>query len=85
MLQPHARSMARLRAALEGDHVLVPCRDWRDVWDAVQARGVDGCVVEMTAESRGTDLRQLQRLRRHRPPLALVVEADFSGREIDLF
>lgn len=77
--------MARLRAALGGDHDIIACRDWRDMWDAVQGRGVEGCVVEMGARSRAMALRQLQRLRRRRPPLALVVESDFSGRELDLF
>ena len=85
VLQPNAPSLARLRAALGAEHRLVECASWQAVWEAVHGEGAEGCIVEMAEGGRALALRELQRLRRHRPPLALVVEADFRGRELDLF
>ncbi len=85
VLQPHPESSARLVDALASEHDLVTCRDWREVWEAVLARPTEGCVVEVSVEGRAAALRELQRLRRRRPPLALVVQGDFQGRELDLF
>ena len=46
---------------------------------------VDGCVVDIYHPTRALTLPGLQRLRRRMPPLAIVVYADFSDREFDLF
>lgn len=85
MLQPDPRAAARLLAALADDHGLIQCRDVSRFWDVVTTRQVDGCVVDIYHPTHALSLRELQRLRRQVPPLAIVVYADFSERELDLF
>jgi AraC-like DNA-binding protein len=85
VLQPDSRAAARLNAALADQHVLVDCRCVRSFWETVMAGPVDGCVVDIYHPTHALSLAELQRLRRHQPPLAIVVYSDFADRELDLF
>lgn len=85
ILQPDPVAEARVRAALHGEHEIVTCQRWTRLWDVVHREPVDGCVVDLYAPSEPVPLREVHRLRRRQPPLAIVVYTDFSGREMDLF
>lgn len=85
LLQQDSLSVARLTSALGGAHELVPCSDWKTLWESVRLRPLDGCIVDVYLPTRAAGLRELHRLRRRFPGLALVVYADFTGRERDLF
>lgn len=84
-LQYDPTADARLRTALASAHDLLPTADWTVLWDVIHNRPVEGCIVDPYHPTEPTRLRELIRLRRREPPLAIVVYADFVGREMDLF
>lgn len=85
ILQHDAVAEARLRSALAGEHDLLTCERWTRLWDVVHKHAVDGCILDIYDPGEPVALREVQRLRRRRPPMAIVVYADFRGRELDLF
>ena len=85
VLQQDPLSLARLTSALGATHELVLCRDWKRLWYVVGHLPLDGCVLDVYRPSREAGLRQIERLRRRAPTLAIVAYADFTGREMDLF
>lgn len=85
VLQPDAVARARLTEALSAEHDLLMCDRWTRLWDVVHRHPVDGCVVDIYEPAEPIPLRELQRLRRRQPPIAILVYSDFTGREIDLF
>jgi len=78
-------SLARLSSALGSAHELVHCADWSALGDAVANLPLDGCVVDVYRPSRTAGFTEVQRLRQRRPTMAIMVYADFNGREMDLF
>lgn len=78
-------SLARLQDALATPYEIASVPDWTQLWDVVHRRSVDACVVDVYRDQDGAGWRELHRLRRRRPPVALVVYSDFAGRELDLF
>lgn len=78
-------SAAQVVSALGGAHDLAVCTDWDGLWSELRSRPVDGCVVDVYCPDRPAGMRELQRLRKRRPTLAVVVFSDFRGREMDLF
>jgi AraC-like DNA-binding protein len=85
VLQKDSLSLARLTSAIGSEHELVPCSDWGALWEAVAGLPLDGCVVDVYRPSRAVGFREIQRLRKRRPTLAIMVYDDFAGREMDLF
>jgi AraC-like DNA-binding protein len=85
VLQPDALSLARLASALGDQHHLVLSDDWVTLQDALQNKAVDGCVLELYHPAQPIGLTEVEQLRERHPTLAIVVYADFRGRELDLF
>lgn len=85
VLQSDPVARARLRRALSGIHDLVEVSGWPALRETVLSHAVEGCIVDPYTPFGPPRLRDLFDLRRHEPPTALVVYADFTGREEDLF
>lgn len=85
VLEFDLRSLALLQTALGVDHQLVTCACWTQLQEVVRNQAVEGCILDIYGASEPVTLRELQQLRRRQPPVAIVVHADFRGREMDLF
>lgn len=85
VLQSDPYALARLASAIGGGHEILPCADWKALWETLGRLPLDGCVVDVYQPSRAVGFRELQRLRKRRPTLAIMAYADFAGREMDLF
>ncbi|MGD2070757.1 MAG: AraC family transcriptional regulator [Gemmatimonadota bacterium] len=85
VLQHDATARARVRAALSDSYELLDAEHWDALWEIVHTRRIAGCVVDIYHPFRPVPVPQLVRLRRRKPPVAIVVYSDFHGRERDLF
>jgi AraC-like DNA-binding protein len=85
ILQPDSLSLARLASALGDQHQLVLSDSWESLQEALRDKPVDGCVLELYHKSLRLGLSDVETLREHHRSLAIVVYADFTGREMDLF
>jgi len=85
VLQPDPLFLARLRGALEEQHDLMPVADWQSLREALQRLPAEACVLDPYGPGQVVGMREVQRLRKHHPTVAIVVYADFRGREMDLF
>ena len=85
ILQRDGATRARLRSALHELHELLFLPDWEELWDVVQTGDVAGCVVDAYDDFRPVPMRELLRLRRRQPAVAIVVYSDFTDREMELF
>lgn len=85
LFQPDVRARARLADALGDEHDLVTCESWKELWETASDRPVDGCVVDPYNLFDPVSLPELLHFRRRFAALAIVVYADFEGREMDLY
>lgn len=85
ILQPDPLSLARLASALGDQHQLVLSDDWTSFQLALQSKPVDGCVVQLYHSAQPLGLAEIEHIRELHPTLAIIVYADFGGREMDLF
>lgn len=67
------------------DHHLIVCADFSRLREVLRNRAVEGCIVDIYGGPHRIPFRELQRLRRRQPPVAIVVHSDFRDREMDLF
>jgi len=84
-LQHDPRSSARLIEALGEEHVLLASPGWERLRELLGTQRVDGCILDLERSNREDALRPLEEIRAGHPGVALVVYADFHGRELDLF
>lgn len=85
ILQHDATSRARVRQGLSRTWELEFVDDWPALWDLLSTPPVAGCLVDIHDPFHPVSMHELLRLRRLRPPVAIVVYSDFTGREMDLF
>lgn len=85
VLQHDARSRARLASALGREHALVACASWDELCCVVAERPVEACIVDPYGPHSPVPLPVVKRLRQRHPALAVIVYADFCGRELHLF
>ncbi len=85
LYQPDPRSRARLLDALRGDHRVLSCQAWGRVRKLAREGCLDGCIVDPYGTSEGMDVSDLRGFRRRYHQLAIVIFADFRGRELDLY
>lgn len=85
LFQPDIRARARLSDALGGEFELLPCESWEALWELASDRPLDGCVVDPYNRFDPVSLPELLHFRRRFASLAIVVYADFEGREMDLY
>jgi len=83
--QPDAAARARLSDALGEHHELLECETWSELWEAALGHHVDGAVVDPYSSFDPVSLPELLHLRRRFPGMAIVVFAEFDGRELDLY
>ena len=80
-----SRAYALLSAALDSRYQCRQIQSLKDVETYVPMGGPRGCVLGLFDKSAPPPLNDLRTLRRKHPTLALVLAADFSGREMDLY
>lgn len=85
VLQYDPRARARVLAALAPEHEALLCSSWDELADALAHRAVEGCVADIYAPGGPVALPALRRLRLRHPTVAIIVYADFHGRELHLF
>ena len=85
LYQPDLRTRARLVDALSPEHELIQCDSWPDLWGIAIRRTLSGAVVDPYSAFDPVSLPELRHFRRRFPGTALVVYADFTGRELDLY
>jgi len=85
VLQPDQLARARLTTALRGQHELVLLPDLPSMWHALERLPADGCILDIYNPKHPVSLTELERFRRSHASVALIVYADFNGREMDLF
>jgi len=85
LLAPGTTAAARLSGALKDEHALVQVSGWTAAAQSLSARNIEGAILD-PYDSRGElRLRELGALRAGFPEAALILFADFTGREPDLF
>ena len=85
LFQPDSTAHARLVDALAGEHDLVPCESWSELWETCVRRPVAGSVIDPYNAFDPVALPELLHFRRRFSSQAVIVYADFSGRELDLY
>lgn len=85
VLQPDPLTLARINAALSVSHELVVYRDWRQLREGLERVPADACLVDPYCGTAPFGLSDVHALRERHPQIAIVVVADFKGREMDLF
>ena len=85
VLHHDATGRARVRQAFGDGWDVRFVEDREALWALLDARRVDACLVDIHDPFRPVPMRELVRLRRRRPPVAIVVYSDFSGRSRNLF
>ena len=85
LFQPDSATRARLHDALAPDHELVTCESWSELWESLLRDRADGAVIDPYSSFDPVSLPELLHLRRRFPGMAIVVFADFHGRELDLY
>lgn len=80
-----SRAFALLSAALEPRYQCRRIQTLREVETYLPLGGPRGCVLGLFDKSIPAPLTELRSLRRKHPSLALILAADFSGREMDLY
>ncbi len=85
LLQPDARSRARLREALGGAFSLRSVANWREVERRARRGDPLGCILDVFAPSEGVPIPTLRKFARKHPSVALIVCSDFSDREMELY
>src|SRR6056297_2249935 len=78
IFQPDARAGARLTAALDGVHELVPCVSWDELTAALEAATVEGCLLDADHPSMEQAIPRIDFLRQSYPDFALI---GFTERE----
>ncbi len=79
------RAYALLSVALTPRYQCQRIDSLRDVEALVPRGGPRGCILGLYDKSVPAPLTSLRSLRRKHPSLALILAADFSGREMDLY
>ena len=85
VLQPDALTLARITKALSGSHELVVFSDWRALREGLERLPADACLVDPYHGTGPFGLSDVHALRERHVQLAIIVVADFTGREMDLF
>lgn len=85
VLQYDPRARARVISALAPEHEALVCSSWDELADALAQHGAEGCVADIYAPGAPAALPALRRLRLRHPTAAIIVYADFHGRELHLF
>jgi D-alanyl-D-alanine carboxypeptidase/D-alanyl-D-alanine-endopeptidase (penicillin-binding protein 4) len=86
ILQADARAVARLFAALSGDHEVVVCSSWESLEKMLGRRNFDGCLVDADQPDRQTVSREIAKIRDRHPGIAIVacVEKSYALAYYDL-
>ncbi len=86
ILQADARSVARLFAALSGDHEVVVCSSWESLERTLGRRSLDGCLVDADQPDRRTVSREIAKIRERYPGIAVIacVEQSYALAYYDL-
>jgi AraC-like DNA-binding protein len=86
ILQPDARTSARLGSVLGDGHSVVTRRSWEGVEDVLSERAVEGCLVDADHPRRAEAEERIRHLRSLYPTLAIIayVEAGRGGGYFDL-
>ncbi len=79
ILQTDARAVARLCESLEGDHELIVCSSWESLRRLLGRNGFDGCLVDPDFPNRHVASSEIEKLREHRPGLAIIAYVEESG------
>lgn len=85
VLQYDPRARARVISALTPEHEALVCSSWDELADALGQRAAEGCVADIYVPGAPPALPALRRLRLRHPTAAIIVYADFHGRELHLF
>jgi AraC-like DNA-binding protein len=85
VFQPDPLSLARITTALSEPHEVVSFAHWAELREALERFPADGCLLDPYHASHPVGLADIRQLRERHPSLAIVVYADFSGHEMDLF
>lgn len=76
LLQPDARTGARLSSALEGAHRLAVCESWGELERVLASGTVEGCVLDADHPAPREALDRIKSLRKAHPELTLVGYTD---------
>lgn len=79
------RAAAALRQALDPPHRVRTLDKFSELLNALKAANPQACILDVFDPRPGVSLDHIRRLRTDHPTVALVVAADFSGREMELY
>jgi AraC-like DNA-binding protein len=79
------RAAAALRQALDPPHRVRTLDEFSELQKSLRAASPQACILDVFDPRPGVSLDHLRRLRHEHPTVALVVAADFSGREMELY
>ena len=79
------RAAAALRQALDPPHRVRTLDEFSELQSSLRAASPQACILDVFDPRPGVSFDHLRRLRNDHPTVALVVAADFSGREMELY